>query len=130
LCGTNLPFGSTGTLDVALANTCSGTDAAGKFVCGATAGPCDKNSVNPFCLDDLLLETLGAASSTCKCVDNAACTGTGLADNVVNGVCKVVATDVAKTDLGKCIKCTPEETVPVQGDCDTGKTCQTGGQCL
>ena len=41
---------------------------------------------------------------------------TGLPGNVVNGVCKVVATEVGKTDLGKCIKCTPEETPPVQGN--------------
>ena len=51
-----------------------------------------------------------------QCADNYACTGTSLEGNVVNGVCKVVATDVAKTDLGKCIKCTPEETIPVQGN--------------
>ena len=35
--------------------------------------------------------------------------------NVENGVCKAVATDMAKTDLGKCVKCTPEQTPPVQG---------------
>ena len=66
LCGTSLPFGTFGTLDRALANTCSGKDAADRFVCGATGNPCDIETVNPFCLDDRLYETLGAASSTCK----------------------------------------------------------------
>ena len=66
LCGTSLPFGTFGTLDRASANTCSGKDAADRFVCGATGNPCDIETVNPFCLDDRLYETLGAASSTCK----------------------------------------------------------------
>ena len=66
LCGTSLPFGISGTLDTALANTCSGEYAADKFVCGATGDSCDNGTVNPFCLDDVVYETLGASSSTCQ----------------------------------------------------------------
>ena len=65
-CGNSLPFGTSGALDAELASTCSGKDAADKFVCGDTGEPCDAGSVNPYCLDDAFLETLGAASSTCK----------------------------------------------------------------
>ena len=65
-CGNALPFGSSGTLNVQLANTCSGNDATDTFVCGATGDSCDAGTVNPFCLDDVGSETLGASSSTCK----------------------------------------------------------------
>ena len=65
-CGNDLPFDNSGALNVQLANTCSGKDAMDIFVCGSTGGPCDSGSVNPYCLDDFLLDPLGAASSTCK----------------------------------------------------------------
>ena len=68
LCGTSLPFGTFGTLDTTLANTCSGKNAADKFVCGATGDSCDNGTVNPFCLDDVGYETLGASSSTCQVI--------------------------------------------------------------
>ena len=61
-----MPFGTSGALDTALASTCSGKNAADKFVCGATGDSCDAGTVNPFCLDDVGSETLGASSSTCK----------------------------------------------------------------
>ena len=69
LCGSKKPFGNSNiqdNLNLFRANICSGSTATDMFVCATTGNPCDPNTVNPYCVDNLFAQKLGDLSATCK----------------------------------------------------------------
>ena len=63
------------TINTMIHNTCTTEDASGVFSCGkpgkGTGAPCDANSLNPRCFNDLIntphgMIILGDETSTCK----------------------------------------------------------------